>query len=87
MATLHSLFSQYKAADCRKHLHKAMVIEQALEAGVDYAHVGGKQLKLAKHLVRFKLGKYRLIFKLASSGYAPDSLIQRRHLHRFLKRR
>jgi len=87
MATLHSLFSQYKAADCRKHLHKAMLIEKALEAGIDYAYLGGQQLKLAKHLIRFKLGKYRLIFKYAHSGYTPDCLIQRKHLHRFLKRR
>ncbi|VEL97250.1 hypothetical protein ALT761_02251 [Alteromonas sp. 76-1] len=87
MTTLRKLFNQYESAECRKYISKAVQIEEGLKSGKNYAELGGCQLSLAKGLIRFKLGNYRLIFKKAREEFIPDSLIQRKHLERFLKRR
>ncbi|MDO6569012.1 hypothetical protein Q4561_18210 [Alteromonas sp. 1_MG-2023] len=87
MTTVNLLFSEQSTSECRRYLTKAKAIEEALNTGVQYSRFGGKKLKLSKNLVRFKLGNYRLIFKYTPNGLIPESLIQRKHLSRFLKRR
>lgn len=87
MATIHALFDQYSSSNCNKHISKALNIEKQLANGLDYQLLGGKKLHLAKDLIRFKLGQYRLIFKHTQMGFAPETLIQRKNLTRFLKRR
>ncbi|WP_440589753.1 ParE family toxin-like protein [Pseudoalteromonas pernae] len=68
-------------------MSKAVAIEQSLNSCSDYQKLGGKKLVIAKHLIRFKLGHYRLIFKQTNSGFVLEALIQRKSLNRFLKRR
>ena len=87
MKTIHSLFSNIPSSDVDKYIKKALLIERGLCSGLEYKKLGGRKLHLAKHLIRFKLGHYRLIFKFASSGFALEALIQRKSLNRFLKRR
>lgn len=87
MKTIHSLFSNFPSSDGNKYIKKALVIEHGLGSGLDYQKLGGRKLNLAKQLIRFKLGHYRLIFKLTNSGFALEALIQRKSLNRFLKRR
>ena len=87
MKSLKSLFDSFPVLVINRYFHKAKVIKQNLDNGIDYQAVGGKKLRLAENLIRFKLGEYRLIFKRSESGFVPDSLIQRKNLHLFLKRR
>jgi mRNA-degrading endonuclease RelE of RelBE toxin-antitoxin system len=87
MKTIKSLFKSIPSADCQKYLSKAAAIEQSLNSYIDYQKLGGKKLVIAKHLIRFKLGHYRLIFKQTNSGFVLEALIQRKSLNRFLKRR
>lgn len=87
MKTIHSLFKNFPSSDANKYTQKALLIEHRLSSGTEYQKLGGKKLNLAKHLIRFKLGHYRLIFKLTHSGFALEALIQRKSLNRFLKRR
>ena len=87
MKTIQSMFKKFPSSDANKYTQKALVIEQELGAGAEYQKLGGKKLNLAKHLIRFKLGHYRLIFKFTHSGFMLEALIQRKSLKRFLKRR
>lgn len=87
MKTIHSLFKVFPPSDGDKYIQKALHIEHGLDSGKKYQKLGGKKLHLAKHLIRFKLGHYRLIFKLTNSGFTLEALIQRKNLNRFLKRR
>lgn len=87
MKTIKSLFKSFPSADCKKYINKAAAIEQSLNTCGDYQKLGGKKLIIAKHLIRFKLGHYRLIFKQTNSGFILEALIQRKSLNRFLKRR
>ncbi len=87
MKTIYSLFSNLPSSDCNKYVQKALLIERGLDSGLEYQKLGGKKLHLAKHLIRFKLGPYRLIFKFTNSGFALEALIQRKNLNLFLKRR
>jgi len=87
MTTVNSLFKNFSSPDCQKHIKKALIIKHGLDSGLEYQKLGGKKLHLARHLIRFKLGHYRLIFKHTNSGFAVEALIQRKSLNRFLKRR
>jgi len=87
MKTIHLLFSNFPSSDGDKYIQKALFIEHGLDSGLEYQKLGGKKLNLAKHLIRFKLGHYRLIFKFTNTGFALEALIQRKSLNRFLKRR
>ncbi|MGK2231607.1 MAG: hypothetical protein ACI92O_000765 [Colwellia sp.] len=87
MKTIHSLFKNFPSSGANQYIEKALLIEHRLGLGIEYPKLGGKKLLLAKHLIRFKLGHYRLIFKRTNSGFALEALIQRKNLNRFLKRR
>jgi len=87
MNTIHSLFKKTSSSDSSKHIPKALIIEHGLSSGKGYQNLGGKKLHLAKDLIRFKLGHYRLIFKHTKSGFTLEALIQRKSLKLFLKRR
>lgn len=87
MNTLLQLFSQYPQQVSKCYLTKATHIKDQLYNGVNYQLLSGCRLQLCPELIRFKLGKYRLIFKLDSNGYQPLYLIKRKNLERFLKRR
>ena len=87
MKTIKSLFKSFPAANCQRYVDKAIAIEHSLNSSVDYQKLGGRKLTIAKDLIRFKLGHYRLIFKHTSSGFIVEALIPRKSLDRFLKRR
>jgi mRNA-degrading endonuclease RelE of RelBE toxin-antitoxin system len=84
---IKSLFKHFPSESCQRHFDKAIAIEQSLNSSVDYQKLGGRKLTIAKGLIRFKLGHYRLIFKHTSSGFIAETLIPRKSLERYLKRR
>ena len=87
MKTLNKLFKPYPTIVKNHYFQRALSIQNKLNHGEDYQHIGGKRLVCAKGLIRFKLGAYRLIFKREQLGYIPELLLQRKNLERFLKRR
>lgn len=87
MKTLTKLFKPYPTYLKARYFERALSIQNKLSNSYDYQFIGGKRLVCAKGLIRFKLGAYRLIFKRGSCGYVPESLLQRKNLERFLKRR
>tara|TARA_R110000772_G_scaffold31158_4_gene77022 strand:+ start:475 stop:738 length:264 start_codon:yes stop_codon:yes gene_type:complete len=87
MKTLNTLFKPYPNLVKSRYYQRAISIQNKLSNGEDYQHIGGERLVLAKGLIRFKLGAYRLIFKREKIGYIPENLLQRKNLERFLKRR
>lgn len=87
MKTLLQLFSAYPKQVGKYYLTKAINIENQLANGVNYQKLNGSRLLVCPDLIRFKFGNYRLIFQRNSNGYTPLSLIKRKNLERFLKRR
>lgn len=87
MKTLLQLFSAYPKQVGKYYLSKAINIENKLANGVNYQKLNGSRLLVCPDLIRFKFGRYRLIFKRDLNGYKPLFLIKRKNLERFLKRR
>ncbi|GHB59036.1 hypothetical protein GCM10008107_05200 [Psychrosphaera saromensis] len=87
MITLHTLFQQYTSSTLQKYFHRALSIQEELDNGCKYQKLGGRKLHLAKNLIRFKLGYYRLIFKKTNTGFVLETIILRKNLNHFLKRR
>jgi mRNA-degrading endonuclease RelE of RelBE toxin-antitoxin system len=87
MNNLKKLFIQQKSIVNKRYFERALYIQTQLNCGQHYQSLGGQRLVLAKELIRFKLGAYRLIFKRNSMGYTPEFLLPRKDLNRFLKRR
>jgi mRNA-degrading endonuclease RelE of RelBE toxin-antitoxin system len=86
MKTLSKLFKPYPLIIKNRYFQRAVSIQNKLNSGDDYQHIGGKRLVCAKGLIRFKLGAYRLIFKREQLGYIPELLLHIKNLERFLKR-
>lgn len=87
MKTLNTLFKPYPTIVKIRYFQRAISIQNKLSNGEYYHHIGGKRLVCSKGMIRFKLGAYRLIFKLEQFGYFPVLLLQRKNLESFLKRR
>jgi len=87
MKTLLQLFSKYPKQVRKYYLAKAINIEKQLANGVNYQKLNGSRLIVCPDLIRFKFGRYRLIFKRDLNGYTPLFLIKRKNLECFLKRR
>ncbi|MBU2925810.1 hypothetical protein Q4530_01095 [Colwellia sp. 1_MG-2023] len=87
MKTNTTIFKGYPALTNSCYFIKACKIQNSLEQGIEYQKLGGLKLRKTKDLIRFKLGEYRLIFKRAQYGFIPETLIQRKNLPLFLKRR
>jgi len=84
---INNLLNKQNKSIQQCHLERAVLIQQQLEVGCPYSRLGGKQLKLDKTLIRFKLGNYRLIIAVVNNKYIPEMLIQRKHFECKLKRR
>ena len=87
MASLENIFRAFPEDVNRRYFSSAVSINEQLAKHVHYHLLGGKRLVIAPNLIRFKLGNYRLIFQAKSDSYQPLTLIHRKNLTSFLKRR
>ena len=59
----------------------------AINNGTPFHQLGGMRLKSHNNLVRFKLGSHRLICEFSDNLLHPITVIPRKSLELFLKRR
>lgn len=86
MKSLQQLFSSLPKREKDIFYPSARKIFLQLAQGVDYYKLKGKQLRTDRQLIRFRLGKYRLIFAKNDNGFEPIGLIHRKQLETWLKR-
>ena len=87
MQELTKLFQSQPPTITERYFERALAIIDKLNNGSRFCQLGGKKLKACPELIRFKFGKKRLIVERINDHYTPISLIQRKNLVLFLKRR
>lgn len=87
MISLKKLFQAFPAEVHKQHFESATYIQEQLKCKTQFHLLGGKRLVIAPNLIRFKLGHYRLLFQAQNNSYQPISLIHRKNLSVYLKRR
>jgi hypothetical protein len=87
MKTLKNLFSTHPQNTISRYWLRAVDIQTQLNQGIHYQALGGRRLLACHQLIRFKLGKFRLIFEQRVNGLTPEFLLHRKNLDKLLKRR
>ena len=87
MQQLKKIFSPFQPQITQRYFALACDLANQLNEGKHYRLLGGCRLSQQRQYVRFKLGAYRLIFKLEGCFPIPHILIHRKNLESFLKRR
>lgn len=87
MQQLKKIFSPFQQQVAQRYFSRACHLVEQLNNGKHYRMLGGCRLSQKPQYIRFKFGAYRLIFILEDHLLTPYSLIHRKNLDWFLKRR
>ena len=88
MSNIHKVIQLCPQPVSGCYVDKIIQLDHLLASGVPFVSMGGKRVRQAPNLVRFKIGrKFRLIYSVKNHRLVPFCLVHRQQFDKVLKRR